>query len=72
MQTGPKMFDIPGTFTVRGFRARDAEVTPFGKDTGLGDDRRDHGVRRKQYGTNSGIPFMKITERVEVLVGFGR
>ena len=39
-----------------------------GKGTGLGDIKGTMAFDRKDYGMNSGIPFIKIADRVEVTV----
>ena len=70
VQTGPMTFDIPGTFTIRGVSK--PETLTF---TGYGTKSRvwvrlkaPWRLDRKQFGMNSGIPFIKIADRVEVSV----
>jgi len=41
-----------------------------GKGTGTGNIKGTLAFDRKDYGMNSGIPFIKIANRVEVNVGF--
>jgi polyisoprenoid-binding protein YceI len=66
-QTGPTTFDIPGTFTIRGVsRPETLSLTVAGKGTGTGDIKGTMAFDRKDYGMNSGIPFIKIADRVEV------
>jgi polyisoprenoid-binding protein YceI len=66
-QAGPTTFDIPGTFTIRGVsRPETLSLTLSGKGTGTGNIKGSMAFDRKQYGMNSGIPFIKIADRVEV------
>ena len=66
-QTGPTTFDIPGTFTIRGVSKPEMlSLTLTGKGTGTGNIKGSMAFDRKQYGMNSGIPFIKIADRVEV------
>ena len=66
-QTGPTTFDIPGTFTIRGVsRPETLSLTLSGKGTGTGNIKGSMAFDRKEYGMNSGIPFIKIADRVEV------
>jgi len=67
VQTGPTTFDIPGTFTIRGVsKPETLSLTLSGKGTGTGNIKGSMAFDRKQYGMNSGIPFIKIADRVEV------
>jgi polyisoprenoid-binding protein YceI len=70
VRTGPYSFDMPGTFTIRGVSK--PETLTF---TGEGDKGSGHGeikgtmaFDRKEFGMNSGIPFIRIADRVEVSV----
>jgi polyisoprenoid-binding protein YceI len=66
-QTGPTTFDIPGTFTIRGVsKSETLSLTLSGKGTGTGNIKGMMAFDRKDYGMNSGIPFIKIADRVEV------
>ena len=66
-QTGPTTFDIPGTFTIRGVsKPETLSLTLSGKGTGTGNIKGSIAFDRKEYGMNSGIPFIKIADRVEV------
>ncbi len=66
-QTGPTTFDIPGTFTIRGVSKQETlKLTLSGKGTGTGNIQGSMAFDRKEYGMNSGIPFIKIADRVEV------
>jgi len=67
VQTGPDTFAVPGTFTIRGVsRSETLSLTLFGKGTGVGTVKGTMAFDRKDYGMNSGIPFIKIADRVEV------
>jgi polyisoprenoid-binding protein YceI len=69
VQTGPTTFDVPGTFTIRGVsKPETLTLTVSGAGTGSGDIKGTMAFDRKQYGMNSGIPFIKIADRVEVNV----
>ncbi len=73
VQTGPATFELPGTFTVRGvskpetltFTLVDAAAA---RAAGAGEIKGTMAFDRKEYGMNSGIPFIKIADRVEVSV----
>jgi polyisoprenoid-binding protein YceI len=69
VQTGPNTFDIQGTFTIRGAsKPETLNLTLSGKGTGEGEVTGTMAFDRKDYGMNSGIPFIKIADRVEVTV----
>jgi polyisoprenoid-binding protein YceI len=69
VQTGPTTFDVPGTFTIRGVsKPETLNLTVSGKGTGTGDIKGTMAFDRKEFGMNSGIPFIKIADRVEVTV----
>ena len=69
VQTGPNTFDIPGTFTIRGVsKPETLSLTVSGIGTGTGDIKGTMAFDRKNYGMDSGIPFIKIADRVEVNV----
>jgi len=69
VQTGPNTFDVQGTFTVRGVsKPETLHLTLSGKRTGHGELTGTMAFDRKDYGMNSGIPFIKIADRVEVTV----
>ena len=69
VQTGPNTFEVPGKFTIRGV-SKDETLTfaVTGKGTGAGEIKGTMAFDRKQFGMNSGIPFIKIADRVEVTV----
>src|SRR5271165_1143966 len=67
VQTGPTTFDVIGNFTIRGVsKSETLHVTITGKGTGSGTIKGTMAFDRKEYGMNSGIPFIKIADRVEV------
>jgi polyisoprenoid-binding protein YceI len=67
VQTGPNTFDVPGTFTIRGVsKPETLTLTVSGVGTGTGAIKGTMAFDRKDYGMNSGIPFIKIADRVEV------
>jgi len=69
VQTGPNAFEVDGDFTIRGVKkAEKLTLTVTGAGTGSGTIQGTMGFDRKQYGMNSGIPFIKIADRVEVTV----
>ena len=69
VQTGPFTFDLPGTFTIRGVSKPETLVF-----TGTREGNTHANIRgtmafdRKEFGMNSGIPFIRIADRVEVSV----
>ncbi len=69
VQTGPTTFDVQGTFTIRGVsKPETLHLTLTGKGTGNGEIKGTMAFDRKEFGMNSGIPFIKIADRVEVNV----
>jgi polyisoprenoid-binding protein YceI len=69
VQTGPDTFDVQGDFTIRGVtRPETLTLTVSGKGTGSGAVKGTMAFDRKEYGMNSGIPFIEIADRVEVTV----
>jgi len=67
VQTGPNTLDVPGTFTIRGVsKPESLTLTVSGKRTGSGEIKGTMAFDRKDYGMTSGIPFIKIANRVEV------
>ena len=68
-QTGPNTFELDGNFTIRGVtRPEKLTLTVSGVGTGSGTINGTLYFDRKDYGMNSGIPFIKIANRVEVNV----
>jgi len=69
VQTGPDTFEVDGDFTIRGVtKAEKLNLKVEGAGTGSGTIDGTMAFDRKQYGMNSGIPFIKIANRVEVTV----
>jgi polyisoprenoid-binding protein YceI len=69
VQTGPTTFDVQGTFTIRGVsKPETLNLNLTGKGTGNGEIKGIMAFDRKEFGMNSGIPFIKIADRVEVTV----
>jgi polyisoprenoid-binding protein YceI len=67
VQTGSTTFDVAGNFTIRGIsKPETLKLTVSGKGTGSGAIMGTMAFDRKDYGMNSGIPFIKIANRVEV------
>jgi polyisoprenoid-binding protein YceI len=67
VQTGPTTFEVDGNFTIRGVtKTEKLKLTVSGAGTGSGTIAGTMAFDRKQYGMNSGIPFIKIADRVEV------
>lgn len=68
-QTGPDTIVFDGDFTIRGVTKQEKLTFVItGKGTGTGTIKGTMAFDRKQYGMNSGIPFIKIADRVEVNV----
>jgi polyisoprenoid-binding protein YceI len=69
VQTGPDTFEVDGDFTIRGVtKSEKLSLVVSGAGTGSGTIIGTMAFDRKQYGMNSGIPFIKIADRVEVTV----
>src|SRR5215467_4347453 len=69
VQTGPNTFEVEGDFTIRGVtKLEKLTVTDNGKGTTSGSIVGTMAFNRKDYGMNSGIPFITIANRVEVNV----
>jgi polyisoprenoid-binding protein YceI len=67
VQTGPTSFDVMGDFSIRGVsKPETLKLTVSGKGTGNGVVKGIMAFDRKDYGMTSGIPFVKIADRVEV------
>jgi polyisoprenoid-binding protein YceI len=69
VQTGKDTFDVDGDFTIRGVtKPEKLSLAVSGAGTGSGAIKGIMAFDRKDYGMNSGIPFIKIANRVEVTV----
>ena len=66
-QAGANDFAVDGDFTIRGVTKHERlTLTVSGKGTESGTIVGAMAFDRKEYGMNSGIPFIKIADRVEV------
>ena len=69
VQTGPNTFDVQGNFTIRGVsKSETLNLVVSGKGTSTGDIKGTMAFDREEYGMNSGIPFIKTADRVEVTI----
>src|SRR5271170_850908 len=69
VQTGPNTFDLEGDFTIRGVtKTEKLTLTDNGKGSSSGSIDGLMAFDRKDYGMNKSIPFIKIANRVEVIV----
>jgi len=69
VETCPDTVEFDGDFTIRGMtKTEKLTFTVTGKGTGTGTITGTMAFDRKDYGMNSGIPFIKIADRVEVTV----
>ena len=69
VQSGPNTFEVDGDFTIRGVtKPEKLTLAVSGKGTGSGEISGTMAFDRKNYGMNSGIPFIRIADRVEVTV----
>jgi polyisoprenoid-binding protein YceI len=69
VQTGPNAFEVDGDFTIRGVKKTEKLLlTTTGRGATSGTIAGTMAFDRKQYGMNSGIPFIKIANRVEVSI----
>ena len=69
VQTGADSFEVDGKFTIRGVtKDEKLALKVSGVGTGSGIISGTMAFDRKEYGMNSGIPFIKIADRVEVTV----
>ena len=68
-QTGPASFEVEGDFTIRGVTKKEKLlVSDEGKGSPAGTIIGTMAFDRKEYGMNSGIPFIRIANRVQVNV----
>lgn len=71
VQTAPHTFAVQGTFTIRGVSKPETLVFVADRDApGTGEINGTMAFDRKEFGMNSGIPFIKIADRVEVTIDF--
>jgi polyisoprenoid-binding protein YceI len=68
-QSGPNSFNVDGNFTIRGVtKPEKLRLLVTGKGTDSGTISATMAFDRKNYAMNSGIPFIRIADRVEVTV----
>ena len=68
-QTGATTFEVEGDFTIRGVTKKEKlVVSDEGKGSPAGTITGTMAFDRKDYGMNSGIPFIRIANRVQVNV----
>jgi polyisoprenoid-binding protein YceI len=69
VQTAPDTIEVQGDFTIRGVTKPETLTFALtGVGTGTGEIKGTMAFDRKEFGLNSGIPFIKIADRVEVTV----
>ena len=67
VQSGPNTFDVEGNFTIRGVtKTEKLTFTSEGKGSPSGSLEGTMAFDRKDYGMTSGIPLIRIANRVEV------
>jgi polyisoprenoid-binding protein YceI len=69
VQTGRFTFDLPGTFTIRGVsKPETLTFTGHREGSTQAEIKGTMAFDRKEFGMDSGIPFIRIADRVEVNV----
>jgi polyisoprenoid-binding protein YceI len=69
VQTGPDTFEVDGDFTIRGVtKPEKLKLAVSGIGKGTGTITGTMAFDRKDYGMDTGIPFIKLADRVEVTV----
>jgi polyisoprenoid-binding protein YceI len=69
VETSPDTFEVDGDFTIRGVtKSERLTLKVSGRGTGSGEIKGAMAFDRKDYGMNSGIPFIRIANHVEVTV----
>jgi polyisoprenoid-binding protein YceI len=67
VRTGPNIYEVDGDFTIRGVsNPEKLTLTISGKEAGSGEIKGAMVFNRKDYGMNSGIPFIQIADHVDV------
>ncbi len=68
-QTGPENFSVAGVFTIRGVsKPQTLVLTVTRRGQGTGEIKGTMVFNRKDYGMNGGIPFVRISDHVDVTV----
>jgi polyisoprenoid-binding protein YceI len=68
-QTGAYIFDVGGTFTIRGVSKPETLILTVDREgKATGEIKGTMAFDRKEFGMDSGIPFIRIADRVEVTV----
>jgi polyisoprenoid-binding protein YceI len=67
-QNGPNAFDVSGVFTIRGISRPETLTLTVSREGTASEVKGQMAFDRKEYGMTSGIPFIKIADRVEVNV----
>ena len=71
VQTAPHIFDVPGTFTIRGVsKAESLTFTADREGQGTGEIEGTLWFDRRDFGLGGGIPFVRIADRVELAIDF--
>ena len=69
VHTAPNTINVQGTFTIRGVSKPETLVLVTDREgPGTGEINGTMAFDRKEFGMNSGIPFIRIADRVEVTV----
>ena len=69
VETGHNTFEVDGDFTIRGVtKDEKLSLTVSGRGTGSGTIKGTMSFNRKDFGMNKGIPFVKISDHVDVTV----
>ena len=68
-QTGPNSFAVTGAFMLRGVSKPQVLIlTTTGRGQGSGTIKGTMSFNRKDYGMNGGIPFVRISDHVDVAI----
>ena len=71
VQTADHTFSVQGTFTIRGVsKPETLTLIDDREGQGTGEIKGTMAFDRKEFGMNSGIPFIRIADRVEVTIDF--
>lgn len=71
IQKGPHVYEVPGTFTVRGISKEESlTFTAEREGEGTGEIEGTLWFEREDFGLGGSIPFVKIADRVELTIKF--